>query len=124
MTYHNDYTQLEFLTGIAYGKENTEYVGVVVNHDSTILTLYDVTVIPSPELKKEFLALGELWWWESNRQLPIDIFLHHEMKPFRPYLKTLAMKDVEVLFGPMTSMNKLLKKRIKRRTVQLVRKPD
>ena len=33
------------------------------------------------------------------------------------------MKDIEVLFGPMTSLQNLLRKRIKRRGVQLVIKP-
>lgn len=114
--------KLEFLTGISYA--GNEYVGIVVNQDNQILTFYDVDVIPTAELKKEFLELGDIWWWESNRQLPIDVFLHHEMKPFKPCLKTFAMKDVEILFGPVTSLQNLLKKRIKRRTVQLIRKTD
>ena len=75
-------------------------------------------------VKKKFLQYGESWWWESNRQLPIDIFLFHEMKPFRNYLRTFIMKDIEVLFGPTTSLQNLIKKRIKRRGIQLVRKTD
>ena len=122
MVHSNNYVDLEFLTGISYSGE--EYVGIVVNHDGTILTFYDVEMIPSPELKKEFLDLGEMWWWESNRMLPIDVFLHYEMKPFHPYLKTFAIKDVEILFGPVTSLQNLMKKRIKRRTIQLVKKSD
>ena len=43
---------------------------------------------------------------------------------FVPFLSTFVMKDVEVLFGPMTSLQNLIKKRIKRRGVQLVRKTD
>lgn len=114
--------ELEFLTGIKYS--DREYVGIVVNHDNQIMSFYDVDAIPTLELKKEFLALGELWWWESNRMLPIDVFLHHEMKIFIPYLKTFAVKDVEILFGPVTSLQNLLKKRIKRRSIQLVKKTD
>lgn len=116
------YSNFEFLTGLFYGER--EYVGIVVNHDNTIITFYDVEAIPSVQMKKEFLDLGEVWWWESNRMLPIDVFLHHEMKPFKPFLKTFVMKDVEVLFGPVTSLQNLLKKRIKRRSIQLVRKTD
>ena len=69
-----------FLTGITYAGQ--EYVGVVVNHDNTILTFYDIEKIPSNNERRQFLELGETWWWESNRQLPIDIFLHYEMKQF------------------------------------------
>jgi len=111
-----------FITGVTYG--GNEYVGIVVNHDNTILTFYDLNKMPTMEIKKAFLELGELWWWESNRQLPIDIFLNHEMKIFLPYLSTFVMKDIEVLFGPMTSLQNLIRKRIKRRGVQLVRKTD
>jgi len=116
----DDYSNFEFLTGITYS--GREYVGIVVNQDGQILTFYDVDQIPTPELKREFIELGEIWWWESNRQLPIDVFLHYEMRPFIPYLKTFVMKDVEILFGPVTSLQNLLKKRIKRRTIQLIKK--
>jgi len=110
-----------FLTGIQYAEE--EYIGVVVNHDNAIMTFYDFSKIGSQKEREEFLELGETWWWESNRQLPIDIFLHHEMKPFHRCLRTFVMKDIEILFGPITTLQNLLKKRIKRRGVQLVIKP-
>jgi hypothetical protein len=119
---NDTYSNFEFLTGLFYG--GREYVGIVVNHDNTIITFYDVEAIPTVELKKDFLDLGEMWWWESNRMLPIDVFLHHEMKPFKAVLRTFIMKDVEVLFGPVTSLQNLLKKRIKRRSIQLIRKAN
>lgn len=112
----------EFLTGLTYS--GNEYLGIVVNQDNHLLTFYDLGGIAQPELRREFLDMGELWWWESNRQLPIDIFLHHEMKAFRFCMKTFVMKDVEILFGPVTSMHSLLKKRVKRRSIQLIRKTD
>ncbi len=111
-----------FLTGLKYGED--EYVGIVINHDNSIVTFYDIERIESDEIKKQFLQYGEAWWWESNRQLPIDIFLFHEMKPFKNLLRTFIMKDIEVIFGPMTSLQNLIKKRIKRRGIQLVRKTD
>mgnify|MGYP000217793721 CR=1 FL=1 len=111
-----------YVSVVAYG--GNEYVGIVVNHDNAICTFYDISKMPSLEIKKRFLDFGDMWWWESNRQLPIDIFLNHEMKEFIPFLSTFVMKDVEVLFGPMTSLQNLITKRIKRRGVQLVRKTD
>lgn len=121
MSNHN-YSNLEFLTGISYA--DREYVGLVINYDNHVLTFYDVENIASEKEKKLFLELGEIWWWESNRLLPIDIFLHLEMKAFRYCIKTFATKDVEILFGPTTSLSSLLKKRINRRSIQLVRKVD
>lgn len=119
-----DQERFPFITGLQYG--NNEYYGIVVNYDNTILTLYDLAKMPNNDVRQEFVLLGETWWWESNRMLPIDVFLHHEMKPYQPYLTTIVMKDVEHLFGPMTTLQNMLKKRIKRRGIQLqlVKKAD
>lgn len=111
-----------FLTGLTYSE--SEYIGIVVNYDNQIVTFYDLEKIPTTELRKEFVKLGETWWWESNRQIPIDVFLHHEMRSFTPFIRTFISKDVEHLFGPMTSLQNLLKKRIKRKGIQLVKKID
>jgi hypothetical protein len=119
---NNSYNSFEFLTGLSYA--NQEYVGIVVNKDNQMLTFYDVESVHSLEAKKLFLELGELWWWESNRQIPIDVFLFQEMQQFRPCLKTFAIKDIDIIFGPVTSMQNLLKKRSKRRSIQLIRKTD
>ncbi len=114
------YTEFEFLTCLQYGDH--EYVGIVVNSDNHLITFYDLEMLPNTEAQKYLLELGDLWWWESNRQIPIDVFLHIEMTPFRPFLKTLVTKDTEIKFGPMISLQNLIRKRIKRRTVQLVKK--
>ena len=118
----NTEEKFPFLTGISYG--GNDYVGIVVNYDNTICTFYDLDTIPTELLKQAILDYGDTWWWESNRQLPIDIFLFHEMKPFKSILRTFVMKDIEILFGTTTSLQNLIKKRIKRRGIQLVRKID
>ena len=111
-----------FITGLKYGE--TEHFGIVVNYDNSIITFYDIQKINNLEETKTLLELGDTWWWESNRMMPIDVFLLDEMKLFRPYLTTFVMKDVTHLFGPMTTLQNLIKKRIKRRGIQLVRKTD
>ena len=98
--------------------------GIVQNKDAQILSFYDIEKCRNDEEKKVLLELGDLWWWESNRLLPIDVFLFQEMQEFRHCLRTFVLKETEVLFGPVTSMQNILKKRIKRRTVQLVKKVD
>ena len=111
-----------FLSVVTYG--GLEYIGIVNNQDNLTTTMYIYSDVLTPEEKSVFIELGEIWWWESNRLMPIDVFLHHEMKAFRPYLTTFVMKDVTHQFGPMTTLQNLLKKRIKRRGIQLVRKSD
>jgi len=108
-----------FLSGIKH--QNKDYVGIIQNHDEKILSFYDFDIIVTPEEKKLFLALGDEWFWESNRLLPISIFLNPRMKPFRYCLKTIATKETVVTFGPITSLNNLIKKRTKRKQIQLIR---
>ncbi len=123
MTKHEELQEkFPFLTGITFADQ--EFVGIVQNKDAQILSFYDIERCKNDEEKKQLLDLGDLWWWESNRLLPIDVFLFKEMEDFRHCLRTFVLKETEVLFGPVTSMQNILKKRIKRRTVQLVKKVD
>jgi hypothetical protein len=78
--------------------------------------------IKTPEEKTILLELGEAWWWESNRQIPITIFLRKEIEPFKYSIKTFNSKDVKVVLGPVVNLMNLTLKRIKRKSVQLVRK--
>jgi len=111
-----------FLTGIRYN--DTEYVGIVQNTDNQIISFYDVDSCKSDTEKQLILEYGDLWWWESNRMLPIDVFLFQEMQTFRHCVKTFILKETEIIFGPTISMQNILKKRIKRRSIQLVKKVD
>jgi hypothetical protein len=110
-----------FITVVTY--VSTEYVGIVINQDAQVTSLYDYSSIKTEEEKNKFLELGEVWWWESNRQIPINIFLAKEMLEFRYAIRNFASKDVRVLFGPVTSLNDIITKRIKRKSITLVRKP-
>ncbi len=101
---------------------NQEYVGVIINQDQQITSFYDYTSIRSDWEKSKFLELGEAWWWESNRQIPINIFLHREIGLFKYAIKNFSTKDVKVLLGPCTSLNDIIVKRIKRKSITLVRK--
>lgn len=98
-----------------------EYVGIIINYDDAILSIYDLSMISSVEERKFFLEMGETWWWESNRKIPINIFLKKEMIGFRPYIKTFNAKDVELVFGPSVNLSDIAEKRIKRKSIQLVR---
>ena len=101
-----------------------EYVGVIINRDAQIISFYDYSAIKTDEEKKRFLDLGETWWWESNRMIPINIFLNKEMVTFRYAIRNLSTKDVKVLLGPCTSLDDIIVKRIKRKSITLVRKPS
>lgn len=99
-----------------------EYVGIIINQDAQITSFYDYGSIRTEEEKQSFIELGEAWWWESNRQIPINIFLSKEILPFRYVIKNFNTKDVKVTLGPCTSLNDIIVKRIKRKSITLIRK--
>lgn len=101
-----------------------EYVGIIINQDAQVTSMYDYAAIRTDEEKQRFLELGEAWWWESNRQIPINIFLLKEIAEFRYAIRNFSTKDVKVLLGPCTSLNDIIVKRIKRKSITLVRKSN
>ena len=110
-----------FISVVTYG--GNEYVGIIANQDQAVTTMYIYTDLKSVEEKKVFLEVGEIWWWESNRMIPINIFLRKEMMPFQYSLITMNSKDVKVTIGPCVNLNNLAVKRVKRKNVQLVKRP-
>ncbi len=101
---------------------NQEYVGIIINQDAQVTSMYDYASIRTDNEKQKFLELGEAWWWESNRQIPINIFLAKEIIEFRYAIKNFSTKDTKVLLGPVTSLNDIIVKRIKRKSITLIRK--
>jgi hypothetical protein len=99
-----------------------EYVGIIQNKDDAVTTIYNFGDITDSQLKKQFLELATVWWWESNRSIPINIFLKKEWEPFKPYLRTFSNRDLEILHGPVCSLNDIAKRKGKRRSITLVRK--
>ena len=113
--------QLPFISVLNYGGD--EYVGIIINQDQFVTSFYDLESVRTPEEKTVLLELGEIWWWESNRQVPINIFLRKEIEIFRYSIKTFNSKDVRIVLGPVVNLMNLTLKRIKRKSVQLVRRP-
>ena len=110
-----------FISVLLYGGQ--EYVGIIVNQDQYVTTMYNYSSLKHEIEKQRFLELGDIWWWESNRQIPINVFLRAEIEPFKYCLLTMNSKDVKVTVGPVVNIGNLSIKRIKRKSVQLVRRP-
>ena len=113
---------LPFISVLHYGTE--EYVVIIINQDQYVTSFYDISILRSAAEQAKLLELGEIWWWESNRQIPINIFLRTEISEFRYAIKTFNSKDVRVILGPVVNLTNLSLKRVKRKNVQLVRKPS
>ena len=109
-----------FLSVVSYG--GNEYIGIISNQDQHVTSMYIYTNLRTDDDKQSFLELGDVWWWESNRLIPINIFLKGEFDRFRYCIMTMNTKDVVVSIGPTVNLNNLALKRVKRKNVQLVRK--
>jgi hypothetical protein len=111
-----------FITLCVYA--NNEYVGVVQNRDDVVTTIYDFGAVVLQQDKLEFLELASTWWWESNRSIPINIFLRRDWDKFRPTLRTFVNKDLEIMHGPTCSLLDIARKKTKRKSITLVRRLD
>lgn len=109
-----------FISVVHYG--GIEYVGIIINQDQYVTSLYNYELLKTDEDRKIFLEMGEAWWWESNRTIPINIFLKLEMEPFKYSVMTMNTKDVNVVFGPTINLHNISIKRVKRKVIQLVRR--
>lgn len=112
--------QYPFLSYVTYS--SNEYIGIIQNQDDIITSIYDFGMLKTEEQKKRFLELAESWWWESNRMIPINLFLKGDWAEFRHVLKTLNSKDVCLKYGPVVSLKETSQKRSKRRSITLVRR--
>jgi len=108
-------TNYPFISIIFYGGK--EYVGIVVNQDQYVTTILNYAFLKTINDKKLFLELGNIWWMESNRLIPITIFLREDIESLKYSLMTMNTKDVKVLFGPVINMQEIVVKRIKRKNI-------
>jgi len=111
-----------FLSIVQYA--NVEHIGIIMNQDKILTTMYNFGNIESAELKKLFLELGETWWWESNRSIPINLFLRDEWVVFKGYKTIFNNKNLIILSGPCTSLSNISQKRSKRKSITLIRDVD
>ena len=109
-----------FITVCSYAGQ--DYVGIVQNRDDIVTTIYDYGAIIDQIMRERFLELGDIWWWESNRLVPINMFLKTEWVEFKPYLRTFNNKSLQIIHGPICSMLELSKRKSKRKSITLVKR--
>ena len=108
-----------FLSVIEYAGK--EYLGIVQNIDSHVASVYVYERLNDKQERVKFLELGEEWWWETNRKLPINIALLNRWK-FAHCIMSFNVKQLEVVAGPEVRLSNSITKRIKRRSINLVKK--
>lgn len=109
--------QFPFLTcGVSHG---VEYVGIIIVSGKNYTSMYSFNHIKDPEMKRDLIDLGNQWWWQSNRNIPINIFIPEKMEDYEFCKVRFATKDFEHIFGPKVQLSQLPTKRIKRCTTAL-----
>ena len=108
-----------FLTLLSCG--TNEYLGIIQNIDIQVASLYVYDRIQDTDRKREFLRLGDEWWWETNRMLPINIALLNRWN-YSDCIMSFNVKQMEIIAGPEVKLSNSITKRIKRRSINLVAK--
>ena len=76
---------------VTYGViDSREIVGIVKIKTKQFITLYDFSKIKNPADKKELLSFAAIWWSQSNRTIPISIFIKNEQSK-----QKIAKKDIK-----------------------------
>jgi hypothetical protein len=126
MSNDNEYTELTakypFLTVGMYS--GVEVIGIIQNSSKSIVSMYCLNSLNDVKLRAMFLALCDEYWWTSNRTVSINLFLKPDFDVFKPYLKHFSAKEFIVITGaPVISMSNMVKKRVKKKRIELVRQP-
>ena len=118
-SYQEILTKFPFLSLCKQG--DNELIGIIQNYSTTLVSIYVYNIIRTVEEKQEFLEMGEEWWWETNRKLPINIALLNRWN-FAHCVMSFNVKQLEIIAGPEVRLSNSITKRIKRRSINLVKK--
>ncbi len=110
--YNKLLTSYPMITFLTYA--NKDYIGVLQFCDDQVTTFYDFGLLTNTEDKVKFLSLAEEWWWQSNRKIPINIFLKKDWECFSHTLKAFNTKEVVINFGHKITLKDMLHKRKKK----------
>lgn len=95
-----------------------KYYGIIKIKSKQYSTLYCFHLMDEGQLE-ELLELAYVWWHQSNRTIPMCIYMQEEMEKYEDYTKRFNTESVTFVSGPVISLSDLPTKRIKRRNVAL-----
>lgn len=94
------------------------YYGIIKIKSKQYTTLYCFHLMEESH-QKDLLDLADTWWWQSNRSIPICLFMQEEMEIYENYTHRFNTDSVTFISGPAISLSDLPTKRIKRRNITL-----
>ena len=93
-TYEELAKNCPYLTGLTFSGK--DYIGVLQNQNAVVTSFYDYEDLPTPELKNKLLELADSWWWESNRKLPVNMFIGEKFQVFSASLRSYSITLVNI----------------------------
>ncbi len=113
----------EFLTFLIM--ENDEVrVGIVQNETLKMMMFYDFGRIRGEGDKREFLAVADEWWWESNQSIPVNAYAGDRFDKFDNILHGYPKKIVKEVIGPTFSLSNKYLKRIKKKKIEILKQQN
>lgn len=109
-----------FLTYLEYS--DTQIIGIVQNVTTQFVMIFDYGELKTDDERREFLKLGERWWYESNTKVPIDVFLGEKFDQFRPTLRGYSRREAKEIIGPMINLAEMYNRRIKKRRIEFMKR--
>lgn len=105
-----------FITVIEH--DERVYYGIIKIKSKQYTSLYCFQEM-KPEDQEALFELGKQWWWQSNRMIPISLYMQEEMEKYEPYVKRFNTDSLKLITGPLISLSDLPTKRVKRRNIAL-----
>ena len=100
--------------------EGNVRMGLVQNASPRIISFYDLEQIESEQDRKNLIALGDKWWWESNQNIPVNIFIGRAFDKFQDVLVGVPRKSLKDVVGPCFSLHEKYIKRMKKKKIQIL----
>lgn len=106
-----------FVSVLLYG--GNEYIGIIINQDKNVISFYNLGSIRTSSDLSAIIEIGETWWWETDRIVPISIKYNQQLRPFSYSVMTVISKDTKITHGPTVQITDPTGKRPKRNTINL-----
>lgn len=92
-------------------KELMTVEGIIMNQTLKLTGIYDFSKMTSND-KDTIMELGKIWWEESNRQIPINVFLFEEFLPYDKYMVNYKNQYIEEINGHVVQLYKIIPTKI------------
>lgn len=100
-------------------KDGHQVPGIIQNSSSSLVWIYHFEEIQTASARKTFLDYGKTWWNQSDRTIPIEVFIGTEFDVFRPHLKGHPRKNIDTIHGHLVDLGETFRRRIKRKIVSI-----